>query len=617
MQLKKFRVKCFRSIKDTDWIDVEDVTALIGTNESGKTNVLLPLWKLSPTSGGEINLLQDLPRSMYKDLRGMEPKPEFIYAEYELSEDEQSLLADISNKDKEEIKTVIVSKDYDNKLYFAFPEEKKYSFSPEQIKEIIQSKKVELEKETVSKAEENRKQSILSVLNELMDYPNSDIESIEEIVNKLSDCSASIEIKTSTTKRKLSALIDDLKTIIILSNEPSLSSNTELTKKIAELMPKYVYYSNYGNLDSRIFLPRVIEDRNRNRNDLTEKEKAQIRTIETLFNYVGLSPEEILELGKEKIQNEKEVERTGQNKAEREILLESASTLFSIGFNDWWKQGDYKFSFRADGNFFKIWVSDKLRPESIELESRSAGLQWFFSFYLVFLVESQKSHKNAILLLDEPGVTLHPNAQKDLFTFFDGLSENNQLIYTTHSPFMIDSNHLERVRSVYIDNEGYSTVSSDLRASERIKGKNQTLAVYPAHAALGLSVSEALLTNCLPVLVEGDSDQFYLTGVKLFLISNGLFTPKKEIIFIPFGGTRSKGLESAFGILSGVTEGAPCIILDGDKSGKNKKESIHSLYKESEEKIICLSDYITSVENCEIEDIFPKKKMARLITVMM
>ena len=137
-----------------------------------------------------------------------------------------------------------------------------------------------------------------------------------------------------------------------------------------------------------------------------------------------MRPEEILELGQEKSQTDKEIEETAQKKTEREILLESASSSFSDSFNDWWKQGDYKFSFRADGNYFKIWVSDKLRTEIIELESRSACLQWFFSFYLVFLVESKKSHKNAILLLDEPGVTLHPNAQKDLFKFFEGLYES-------------------------------------------------------------------------------------------------------------------------------------------------------------------------------------------------
>ena len=111
----------------------------------------------------------------------------------------------------------------------------------------------------------------------------------------------------------------------------------------------------------------------------------------------------------------------------------------------------------------------------------------------MFLVESEQHHQNAILLLDEPGVTLHPLAQKDLFQFFENLAQNNQILYTTHSPFMVDSNHLERVRSIYIDADGKTVASPDLRAAERLRGKNQPQSIYPAHAALGLSVSDTLL----------------------------------------------------------------------------------------------------------------------------
>ncbi|WP_374292785.1 hypothetical protein [Paenirhodobacter enshiensis] len=65
MKLKKFRVTGFRSVTDSGWIDASDVTALIGENEAGKTNLLLPLWKLNPSGSGEINLLDDMPRSRY------------------------------------------------------------------------------------------------------------------------------------------------------------------------------------------------------------------------------------------------------------------------------------------------------------------------------------------------------------------------------------------------------------------------------------------------------------------------------------------------------------------------------------------------------------------------
>ena len=91
-------------------------------------------------------------------------------------------------------------------------------------------------------------------------------------------------------------------------------------------------------------------------------------------------------------------------------------------------------------------------PEKIELESRSKGLQWFFSFFLVFLAESKDVHKNCVLLLDEPGLGLHPTAQADLIRFFNQLSDTNQLIYTTHLPFLVDHNNLDRVKAVYTEN---------------------------------------------------------------------------------------------------------------------------------------------------------------------
>ncbi|MBP7611044.1 MAG: ATP-binding protein [Steroidobacteraceae bacterium] len=89
-------------------------------------------------------------------------------------------------------------------------------------------------------------------------------------------------------------------------------------------------------------------------------------------------------------------------------------------------------------------------PES----PRSTGLQWFLSFYLVFLVESQGEHKRSVLLLDEPGMSLHPLAQRDLSAFFDSLSSSNQILYTSHSPFLVDADRLERARKVYVTANG-------------------------------------------------------------------------------------------------------------------------------------------------------------------
>jgi predicted ATP-dependent endonuclease of OLD family len=229
----------------------------------------------------------------------------------------------------------------------------------------------------------------------------------------------------------------------------------------------------------------------------------------------------------------------------------------------------------------------------------------------VFLVESELHHQNAILLLDEPGVTLHPLAQKDLFQFFENLGQNNQMIYTTHSPFMVDSNHLERVRSVYIDLQGKTVVSPDLRAAERLRGSNQPQSIYPAHAALGLSVSDTLLINCNPVLVEGESDQVYLSALKNLLISKGKIAPLKEIVFIPTGGV--KGIKATSAILSGASEIKPPVLLDGDKPGTKMATELKSdFYAANQDKIIVISEY-TALQDGEVEDLFPKQKFARIV----
>ena len=83
MKLRRFRVSTFRSVDDSGWIEVDSVAGLIGTNESGKTNVLVPLWKLNPAKGGEIRPISDFPRNRYTEIRAMEKKPIFIRAEFE------------------------------------------------------------------------------------------------------------------------------------------------------------------------------------------------------------------------------------------------------------------------------------------------------------------------------------------------------------------------------------------------------------------------------------------------------------------------------------------------------------------------------------------------------
>ncbi|MDZ7337800.1 MAG: AAA family ATPase [candidate division KSB1 bacterium] len=88
-------------------------------------------------------------------------------------------------------------------------------------------------------------------------------------------------------------------------------------------------------------------------------------------------------------------------------------------------------------------------------EARSLGFRWYLSFYVHFMARTFQGRANEYLfLLEEPGIHLHPAGQKDLVRLIEDLSAKNQLIYTTHSPFMINRQHPERVLLVTKDKDG-------------------------------------------------------------------------------------------------------------------------------------------------------------------
>lgn len=203
---------------------------------------------------------------------------------------------------------------------------------------------------------------------------------------------------------------------------------------------------------------------------------------------------------------------------------------------------------------------------------------------------------------------MHPNSQKDLYLFFETLSQNNQLIYTTHSPFMINPNQLDKVYAVYVNSDGYTEITSDLRHTGNQKRNNS---IYPAFAALGLSVSDTLLQGCIPVIVEGISDQIYLSMIKNALINKNILNTNKEIVFVPSSGT--KGVKAILTLLSCIESNEyPYIIVDGDKAGLDLKQALEAgIYAGNEDKIITISDFMN---DGEIEDLLPKDLIIKTIS---
>jgi predicted ATP-dependent endonuclease of OLD family len=634
MKLIKFKVENFRSVENSDWIKAEDVTCLVGTNESGKTNLLIALWKLNPANAESIIPLDDYPRKNYHNYEQTNGDEVFISAEFELEVNTASRLSEKSGWHEDLMKQVIVKRKYDGSYLYEYVKNKLDSIESAYLTVLLNNVIQGYNSSDLPNKEDTETNKAIA------DFINSEIAKLSAKNNEINKQGV-LEMKSNFTtfiethyklKTNLNSFFDTnlfskLDKIISAFDANGITVSDECKKIIKAKLPKFVYYSDYGNLDSEIYLPHVIE--NFDRKDLGERERAKSRSLKVLFEFVSLSPEQILELGKEaypikiiektknnynqivntteRIEEPEEIniEEESKKKREREILLQSASTSLTEKFKEWWKQGEYKFRFQADGNHFRIWVSDDKRLAEIELEGRSKGLQWFFSFFLIFLVESKDSHTNCILLLDEPGISLHPMAQIDLINFFNSLSKENQLIYTTHSPFLVSPNNLSGVHAMYIGDKGESVVSPDLRSNKKIAEKS----IYPIHAAIGITVSETLLYGCQPVLVEGISDQIYLQLIKKYVLSQGKYINDKEIVFIPTGGV--KGMSPVIKILCGRENDLPFVLLDSDKPGIEKQKQLQKdLYADAKEKVLSISTFIKDGEY-EIEDLMPIEELAR------
>lgn len=618
MKLLRFRVTNFRSVDDSGWIEADEVTSLIGTNESGKTNVLLPLWKMNPAKEGAINPTADYPRKHYTIFRHESPKPVFIEAVFDVGDSLAEQLSAKTGMSREQLREVSVSKRFDGEFSVDFPKAVPVrTIDKDRISASLSEAETELASMTALKTEEDMKAQMLTALRsarkKVADSDDVAAEQLDGVLTSLTAPKLENAPKTSTIFPRYSRLTEEIqgmKQDVSRVHPRDVDAAVDLV--IANL-PKFVYYSNYGNLDSEIYLPHVIQ--NMARRDLGVREQAKVRTLKVLFEFVKLQPQEILELGRDfrdpanpaRQPTQAEIDVIAEKKRQRSILLQSASALLTQKFRQWWKQGEYRFRFEADGDHFRIWVSDDKRPEEIELEGRSTGLQWFLSFYLVFLVESSDAHEGAILLLDEPGLSLHPLAQRDLSAFFDGLATTNQLIYTSHSPFLIDADRLDRARKVYVGTDGTSKVTPDLRLLDADMA--QRGAGYAVHAALGLTVVESLLLGCTPVVVEGVSDQHYLGGMKNILIAAGHLKPGRELVFPPAGG--AKGVKVVASILGGRDEVLPVALFDGDGQGHTTAKALKDSLYADQQGVVLEVDSFTGMSGSEIEDLIPPQIIAR------
>ena len=583
MKMLRFRVQNYKKIEDSGWIHTKDITAFVGKNEAGKSAIFRGLSKLNPSDGSTYDGLKEFPRRRHTELANKNWPVSL--AEFELDDHEKSKLSDISpifNKTT----TIIVTKYYNNKYSLCYtPDLSRFHLTTNEYVATLKRWENLIEK---SRAPDGKGEAFQPIRTNLISIINQQIDSVK------ASSSVSTETISDTSSQINSCITEEWHESIfkeILEANYSLIDkfkiNSDLDsafKWILDNIPKFIYFDRYDILDSAIHIDdfiRVINER---------PDDPKLRITKCLFEHVGLNLEEISSLDPN--DENKTKEELARMADERAIRMSAASHAMTQKFTSWWEQRKHNFRYQIDGKNFRVWVSDDLDSSEIELDQRSAGLQYFFSFYLVFLVEAKVKHANSILLLDEPGLQFHGTAQQKTVEFLNKISKDNQLLYTTHSPFMIDGDHLENVKIVFEDKNNFGTT----KVSDDVWPKDKD-ALFPLQAGLGYSLAQTLFYSKYQLVVEGITDYFLLKAMNELLFQQKRSTLHNDIVVSPSGGTKSMMPLASMLVGNDIQI---VVLLDGDESGLKKGKS---LKKKLSINSLIVDDF-TGKEKSEIEDFF-------------
>lgn len=207
------------------------------------------------------------------------------------------------------------------------------------------------------------------------------------------------------------------------------------------------------------------------------------------------------------------------------------------------------------------------------------------------------------MLLDEPGLNLHAAAQANLLKFLRDLSVDYQIIYTTHSPFMIESDNLHKVRTV-LETENGSVISDSIQEKDP-----NTL--FPLQAALGYDIAQNLFISKHNLLVEGASDLLYLTVMSSILQASGRTGLDSKITIVPTGGLDK--VSTFISLLRGSNLNIVCLLdTFRDSKGKAKLDDMIEQKIIAQKKIKFFHEFLPGYTTADIEDLFTKEDYLKI-----
>ena len=539
MKLTQARVVNYRSIDDSSWVKIDDVTALVGKNESGKTAFLQAIRKINSISGEEDAFtIRDYPRKgyiKYKKIHEQNPC-EVAQAEFELSPEELSEIESNFGNGVLASNKVIVTKNYKNERAW----------------------KIDISESVSSSSTGN-------TFTEPLTSPPTSFQNLVQNQN--------------------------------------IESNGSVSEKIAQQflerwLPKFVYFDNYSLMRGKISI-NELRERSENGGPLDDAD----RTFLSLLTLSGVSLEDLeKDLGYEDIK----------------VELESASITITDEIFEYWQQNrQLKVEFdvsQADprdpaplneGKILHVRIENARHRVTVSFDERSKGFVWFFSFLSYFSHLEETESGDLIILLDEPGTALHAMAQKDFLRFMDErLSPRCQVLYSTHSPFMIDLDKLHRIRLVQ-DMDGVGTVISD----DAVHNDRET--VFPLQMALGYQMAQTLFLAPHCLMVNSPSDLIYLQvlGDMVTEISGARIDPRWVII--PVGSTDNL---STFITLLGENYVSVAVMMDLTPTNREKIDAINKKNEmEGENPVKWVQ--VTRVRDADIEDLFDPKVYLELVNL--
>jgi predicted ATP-dependent endonuclease of OLD family len=305
----------------------------------------------------------------------------------------------------------------------------------------------------------------------------------------------------------------------------------EAWKYLAARIPKFLYFSDYDLLPSKVNLADLATRVAQAKNDARQL-TPQHRAVLALLRMADVSIADFTAGGYEPLK----------------AKIEGVSINLTDQIMEFWKQNEdleVEVDIKADSadqapfnngpNLYLRIKNRRHRGVSTPFQQRSRGFIWFFSFLVWFdSVQHQLAVEGAeaidlILLLDEPGLALHALAQADFLRYIDRLSEKHQVLYTTHSPFMVNSSRLHQVRVVEDKLKEGTVISEDVSSSD-------PRTIFPLQAALGWTIAQNLFISEKNLLVEGPSDLIYLKFATGLLEANNRIALRDDITIVPAGG---------------------------------------------------------------------------------